>query len=304
MGFFKYQLPLDIDCVGLWRMNETAATSNAIDSSTTANNGVQNNDPGVVTGIVGLGGGNARDVSAANKYFKVPQNAAYCNLTQFTIAAYVYYNGNVPGVGKYANIFDLSDSAAGLGGEEAAGTEAQIQIVLDENKFIWVEYKGPCMGCRYIQSTNTLSTGWHFLVYTWSVALNVSYTVTLYIDNVLSINQTDLCGIAAASDCGFFINTALHLGNNFQDQANCYWRGYLDEIAFYNTVKSQDWINHYALPSQPTVCSLPKISSDFTLNHYTCLPTNYNDAYNNLNYCTPFSLIRRPLWHISGSHMR
>jgi len=79
MGFFKYQLPLDIDCVGLWRMNETVATSNAIDSSVTANDGVQNNDPGVVTGIVGLGGGNARNVSAANKYFKVPQNAGYCN---------------------------------------------------------------------------------------------------------------------------------------------------------------------------------------------------------------------------------
>ena len=42
MVFFKYQLPLDIDCVGLWRMNETVATSNAIDSSTTANDGVQN----------------------------------------------------------------------------------------------------------------------------------------------------------------------------------------------------------------------------------------------------------------------
>ena len=68
------------------------------------------------------------------------------------------------------------------------------------------------------------------------------------------------------------------------------------------------WSELYIEELKPNVCGSPKIDSDFVLNHYICLPrdyTNINKAeitnYDHRTQTVPFSLMRRPFWHVSGS---
>lgn len=76
------------------------------------------------------------------------------------------------------------------------------------------------------------------------------------------------------------------------------------------------WSEIYIEELKPNVCNTPKIDSDFVLNHYICLPRDYtyispalnhpnqDDKITHYDYRTqtvPFSLMRRPFWHVSGS---
>lgn len=55
---------------------------------------------------------------------------------------------------------------------------------------------------------------------------------------------------------------------------------------------------------EPITCNTPLIDSNFTLNHYICLPTNYNTTESERCLTIPFSYLHRPHFFVTGSKMR
>ena len=398
--------PLDADCIGLWRMNESNATDNAVDASTLANAGVQTGSPSCVAGQVG----GARDMSAATRRFLVPYQAAYNGLTAFTVAMWFYYDGTIFGydvIGR--GLIRLPHSTYG-------GWVICLGALDHHENRLFADVHGTSWNRIHGSAASDLTAGIHHLVLTYA-STNAPANLTdleLWLDGVKVIDETTAIYIGPTNvNYGPLLGAEVD-GGTWSHQ----WPGWIDDVALYNTKKSDAWIsttgditspnvtnqnpasaetnvvlnsnvlldvldtesgvdettvwitfnngsgeidvfknsvqqagyivtetgiaNGYNYTINPNLnflrnetitvrvratdnngnsldttysfdiikgvlyrCGLCDISSDFTLNHYKCLSTNYIDYFgNNQVYTVPFSLIRRPLWHISGSHMR
>lgn len=220
--------PIDADCLSMWRLDESLSTANAIDATTFANHLVQYGNPAVTTGQI-----NGARVSERGKGFggktSDPNYARY-RTSNFTIAAWFYYDGSISGDGNTTRmIYALGDDH---GIRIRLGTDytgkAEFELYFTEG----ISVK--------LTTDARLSVGWHHLVGTW----DGSYQ-RLWIDgaNEKSDNSHSGSSIFFGSNS---VGNYHSIGNVSYSDSMRNVPGYIDDVAHYSAVKSAAWILRYA----------------------------------------------------------
>jgi len=256
--------PLESDCLALWRFDESNATDNAADATGNGHTATQSSSPAVTTGKFD----NAR-VFVAGDYLTVADNVAL-HPNEFTFACWANYDGTYGGTGTWqrAIFYDWTLTSA-------ADAAAQLMVRNNSTKVVQASIH-TAAGYVVAQTTNALSTGTHHFAMTWNMS-----SLLLYID-----------GFVAASASGAGVCTfgpgPFRIGNdpNFPGAPE-YWRGWIDDLAFYSSAKTSEWVKRRVFGDWD--CSIPKIGGDFSLDHYLCLANSHKANNGTPINTVPFS---------------
>lgn len=94
-----------------------------------------------------------------------------------------------------------------------------------------------------------ITQGLHHFVYTYNAAAwNGS---KIYIDGVKVFENPMPGTIGNIGPCSSWGFVHLQIGNNWEDNTNQYWRGWLDDWAMYTTAKDATWVTTYADATPP-----------------------------------------------------
>lgn len=219
----------DTTLVALYKMNEALASSSALDAAGGGFTLTSYASPAVVT--AGRYGG-ARSFFGGARYFWRSDSAGASpfELLTPTISFWLSFTGN--GTANNAGIFDMIRTADGVSVIKAYITQPtnllKVNVLLGASTIT-------------LTSTSTFSTTWKHVVVTYS-----GQTVNLHVSGVLEATYT----AAAPTDLYYGDDSVnLYVGIEYID-AGHYLNGAIDELAFYNTVKSASWITATAnMPS-------------------------------------------------------
>lgn len=220
----RYAHPLDSDCLGLWRMDESNDSDSAIDSSTYANHAQQYGSPTCVTGRVN----GARNMALDTRRFEAPYAERYWNQDNVTVSAWVYYDGTPPG--STGIIFRMPAGDGWMHGSLSIRSDGKISWYYPSD----------------LVDPDALTAGWHLITGTLSKS-GSNYTRTIYVDGLSKNTSTDSNGPGGHRE-----DLALLLGG---DSGSAWWPGYLDEVAIYSSAKDSHWINkvYYGDTTAPAI---------------------------------------------------
>ncbi len=228
--------PLDADCIGLWRLNESNSTDDAVDSSSNLIDAtrVDNSEPPCIVGKFNGG----RNVNGPNSpgdpttYWRlsVPwtlENASIYSIPIFTVAGWVYWNGTNCAAWEIRQyLFSIEETTGnpliGLGINTTGNPIFELALDYSGSKQL-----------KTITDTDILpSNEWVHFACTWDET-----TMCLYINGVLKASSSAYAGHTRYYG---YNNSCPSLGASSGGYYNI--RGYIDDIAIYSTPKSQSWI--------------------------------------------------------------
>jgi len=229
-GYHGTLAPLDADCIACYRLNETAATDDAVDASGNGHTAEAVSSPAVIS--AGMFGGARRAASASSgatsgARFRVDDHADFKPAAAVTLCAWVYletasqystFGGAVAGK-MYDGYIANQYWSYGLGLRNGGGGQHawSAGVRLDTG--------GGGTTKSATQSTNAVP-GWSHLCMTWDGA-----TLTLYVNGVAVATATSATSNILYSSERFLI------GDDYNSLV-----GYQDDVAVYSTAKSAEWV--------------------------------------------------------------
>jgi hypothetical protein len=221
---------------------------NANDSSGNANHATTIGSPTFVAGMYG----SALNLNGASQYAMIPAGIM-ASVTNFTIAAWVYWNGG----SAWQRIFDFGNDTTQYMFLTPSSGSGTLRFVISTN--------GNAVGAEQILETAPLPVGqWRHLAVTRN-----GNTARVYTNGVLAVSGT--VTIAPAN-----FNPALNYLGDSQYPADPFFNGRLDEMYIYNYALSSTEITRLAAnqpppPTIPTTISFSASGSSLLLSW----PSNY-----------------------------
>ena len=212
-----------LDILGLWRLDERLAGSNAVDESGLGNHGVAYGDPPCVWGVID----GARDMRGGGR-FQVPGSVSFWPRDELTIAGWVMFDGSSMTSSEQAVVFGIDAVLSlqmGYSGE--SGLVGRMVLAWQTTG-----------GSYRIYDPAALAKGWHHVAATTHVS-GGNTVRELWVDGVCVATDTRATVTLASSSHG------PTLGNNYGATAK--WRGFIDDLAYYATVKDATWMRLQAL---------------------------------------------------------
>jgi len=227
-GYHGTLAPLDADCIACYRLNETAATDDAVDASGNGHTAEAVSSPAVIS--AGMFGGARRcgqttELNGGQR-LRVDDHVDFRPAAAVTLQAWAYleaypystFSGGV--CGKFWNGYlNNQNYSYGLYLSNEGG-----------GKYIWTAGMRLDSGGNgtaiYASQTTKATFGWHHLCLTWDGA-----TLTLYVDGVAV--DTATCATANI----LYSTERFAIG----DDSNSFY-GYQDDVAVYSTAKSAEWV--------------------------------------------------------------
>ncbi|MEE9366930.1 MAG: LamG-like jellyroll fold domain-containing protein [Dehalococcoidales bacterium] len=268
--------PVSEDSIALWRLDEYASTADAVDDTGNGHTGAQTGAPPTATGNFL----NWARSFATGDYFTVT-TAAALRPERFTLATWIYP----------LNTAQLAQACL-FRVPAAAGDSIRVDTDTTDNKFgCSILYDDLSSGT--VTPANALSANaWHHVAVTWD-----GTTITLYHDGVAV--DTDTAG------SGLLIEYAtpgdINIGNDDSDAAADFFDGRIDDMAYYNSAKSAEWVrrayNGGVDYNQPGVQALlrpdAEISEALSIQEMDSLPSNMTMEL--INYTDPLDPNSHPL---------
>lgn len=254
--------PITADCVFCYRLDESLATNNAVDSSSNGYTLTQTGSPSVVAGIFN----NARQFSLGKYLSRYDIAGILPSVATATVACWINWDGTLPTVGKYATIWDIK-----------YGPYAT------KNHFMGITSAGKLrayiggMGGMAIFEVN-ITSGLHYITYTYKSGASPSYI--LYIDGSVAASYASSSFGNILTSTGGGSDSTMLVGMGDDSGTTSYFPGWVDDLAFYNTAKDINWINQRLDITGPTINAVNPTSGEIDVPISSSLSIDITDNTN------------------------